>query len=71
MSETRITRREVIKKAAYAAPMIVTTGASFLASAGSGDYDSDTREKENNTPSKTEKNSTSSFLDLTNKTRLK
>ena len=39
MSDERITRREVLKKAAYVTPMILTMKANFaFASAGSGDY---------------------------------
>jgi hypothetical protein len=39
MSEQRLTRREIIKKAAYVAPIILTAKANFsFASAGSGDY---------------------------------
>jgi hypothetical protein len=39
MSEERPTRREILKKAAYIAPVIFTVAANFsFASAGSGDY---------------------------------
>jgi hypothetical protein len=39
MSEERTTRRELLKKAAYIAPVILTVQANFsFASAGSGDY---------------------------------
>ena len=39
MSDERVTRREIIKKAAYIAPLILTLQANFsFASAGSGDY---------------------------------
>ena len=73
MSEERITRREIIKKAAYAAPFFFTIPASFsFASAGSGDYyvgatDKD-KKKEGNKEKKVYRNS---LLDLTNKTRTK
>jgi hypothetical protein len=47
VSEQRPTRREVLKKAAYIAPLIFTVQANFsFASAGSGDYyERDEREK--------------------------
>ena len=39
MSEERLTRREIIKKAAYVTPAILTMSANFsFASAGSGNY---------------------------------
>jgi hypothetical protein len=39
MSEERTARREILKKAAYMAPVIVTVAANFsFASAGSGVY---------------------------------
>jgi len=39
VSEERLTRREVLKKAAYVTPVILTVQANFsFASAGSGDY---------------------------------
>jgi hypothetical protein len=39
VSDERLTRREVLKKAAYIAPVILTVQANFsFASAGSGDY---------------------------------
>ena len=44
MSDERVTRREIIKKAAYIAPLIVTMKANFsIASAGSGDYTDETK----------------------------
>jgi len=47
MSEQRVTRREIIKKAAYLAPIVLTVQANFsFASAGSGDYtDNDKKDK--------------------------
>ena len=43
MAEDRLTRREIIKKAAYLAPLILTLPANFsFASAGSGNYKTDT-----------------------------
>jgi hypothetical protein len=43
MSEERLTRREVLKKAAYVTPVILTLKANFsFASAGSGDYPDET-----------------------------
>ena len=73
MSEERITRREIIKKAAYVAPLIFTNTASFsFASAGSGDYYIGTTEKDkNNQGHKDKKDYENSFVDLTNKTRTK
>lgn len=73
MSEERITRRDVIKKAAYIAPIIFTIPANFsFASAGSGDYYVATTEKDNkNQDNKEKKDYKNSFLDLTNKTRTK
>ena len=73
MSGERITRREIIKKAAYAAPIIVTIRANFsFASAGSGDYYIGTTEKDKkNQDNKEKKDYKNSFLDLTNKTRTK
>ena len=76
MSDERVTRRELIKKAAYIAPLIVTMKASFsFASAGSGDYtdsgnpieyiDKDKHDK------KDKKDYKNNFIDLTNKTNLK
>ena len=39
MSEKQLSRREVLKKAAYVTPVILTVQANFsFASAGSGDY---------------------------------
>ena len=39
MSEKELTRRQILKKAAYVTPVIVTVKANFaFASAGSGDY---------------------------------
>ena len=39
MSEKQLTRREILKKAAYVAPVIMTVKANFaFVSAGSGDY---------------------------------
>ena len=47
MSEQRITRREIIKKAAYVTPVIMTLQANFsFASAGSGDYIDKIKDKE-------------------------
>ena len=47
MSEKQLTRREVLKKAAYVAPVIVTMKANFaFASAGSGDYTEETKPTE-------------------------
>lgn len=44
MSEERLTRREVLKKAAYVTPVILTLKANFsFASAGSGDYPDETK----------------------------
>ena len=44
MSEKQLTRREILKKAAYVAPVIVTLKANFaFASAGSGDYAAETK----------------------------
>jgi hypothetical protein len=73
MFEERITRREIIKKAAYVAPLIFTIPASFsFASAGSGDYYIGTTEKgKNNQGNKDKKEYENSFLNLTNKTRTK
>ncbi|MGN6733307.1 MAG: hypothetical protein ACTHMB_15265 [Candidatus Binatia bacterium] len=73
MFEERITRREIIKKAAYVAPLIFTIPARFsFASAGSGDYYIGTTEKDkNNQGNKDKKDYKNSFLDLTNKTRIK
>jgi hypothetical protein len=57
MSEQRVTRREIIKKAAYLAPIVLTVQANFsFASAGSGDYtdndEKDKKEKKDNDDSK-------------------
>jgi hypothetical protein len=73
MSEERITRREIIKKAAYVAPLIFTIPASLsFASAGSGDYYIGTTEKDKkNQGNKERKDYENSFLNLTNKTRTK
>ena len=44
MAEKQLTRREILKKAAYVAPVIVTAKANFaFASAGSGDYADETK----------------------------
>ena len=73
MSEELITRRDIIKKAAYIAPLIFTIPATFsFASAGSGDYYVGTKEKDNqDQDNKEKKDYRNSFLDLTNKTRTK
>jgi hypothetical protein len=72
MSEERITRREIIKKAAYIAPIIITIPASFsFASAGSGDYYGKTDRDRKNQDNKEKKDHKTSILDLTNKTRTK
>jgi hypothetical protein len=72
MSEERITRREIIKKAAYIAPIIITIPASFsFASAGSGDYYDKADRDRKNQDNKEKKDHKNSFLDLTNKTRTK
>jgi hypothetical protein len=73
MSEERITRREIIKKAAYAAPLIFTIPASLsFASAGSGDYYVAATDKDKkNEGNKEKKDYRNSLLDLTNKTRTK
>ena len=73
MSEELITRRDIIKKAAYIAPLIFTIPATFsFASAGSGDYYIGTTEKDkNNQGNKDKKDYKNSFLGLTNKTRIK
>ena len=48
MSEERLTRREIIKKAAYVAPVILTFPANFsVASAGSGNYEYEAAERNN------------------------
>ena len=47
MSKTNLTRREVIKRAAYVAPVIVTLPAlPSLAAAGSGDKEKDKDKKD-------------------------
>jgi hypothetical protein len=73
MSKELITRREIIKKAAYVAPIILTIPATFsFASAGSGDYHVNTKNKDNkNQNNKEKKDYKNTFLDLTNKTRTK
>jgi hypothetical protein len=73
MFEERITRRDIIKKAAYVAPLIFTIPASFsFASAGSGDYYSDPSGKDKkNQDKKDKKDYQNNFLDLTNKTKFK
>jgi hypothetical protein len=73
MAEERITRREIIKKAAYVAPIIFTILASFsFASAGSGDYYIGMAEKDKkNQDNKEKKDYENSFLKLTNRTRTK
>ena len=73
MSEELITRRDIIKKAAYVAPFIFSIPATFsFASAGSGDYYVGTKDKDNkNQDNKEKKDYKNSFLDLTNKTRIK
>jgi hypothetical protein len=73
MSEELITRRYIIKKSTYIAPIIFTIPATFsFASAGSGDYYVGTKEKDNqDQDNKEKKDYKNSFLDLTNKTRTK
>jgi len=73
MSDERVTRREIIKKAAYIAPLILTVQANFsFASAGSGDYYADlSDEDKKNQHKKDKKDYNNKFLDLTNKTKLK
>jgi len=71
MSEELITRRDIIKKAAYIAPFIFTIPATFsFASAGSGDYYVGTKDNKNQ-DNKEKKDYKNSFLGLTNKTRIK
>jgi len=73
MSDERATRREIIKKAAYIAPLILTLQANCsCASAGSGDYYSDPSGKyKKNQDKKDKKDYQNNFLDLTNKTKFK
>ena len=67
MSDERVTRREIIKKAAYIAPLILTLQANFsFASAGSGDYYSDPSGKDKkNQDKKGKKDNANDFLDVT------
>jgi len=68
MSDERITRREIIKKAAYIAPLILTVKANFaFASAGSGDYYTDNKNKDNQENKKQDYQN--NFQSLTNKTK--
>ena len=68
MSDERITRREIIKKAAYIAPLIITVKANFaFASAGSGDYYTDINEKDKRENKK--EHYQNNFQGLTNKTK--
>ena len=72
MSDERVTRREIIKKAAYIAHLILTLQANSCASAGSGDYYSDPSGKDKkNQDKKDKKDYQNNFLDLTNKTKFK
>jgi hypothetical protein len=64
MSEQRVTRREIIKKAAYLAPIVLTVQANFsFASAGSGDYTDNDKKKEK------KDNDDSKFKNYTNHNR--
>ena len=65
MSEDRTTRREILKKAAYMAPVIVTVADNFsFAAAGSGDYyEKDEKDKK----PKKDNNDSKDFKNLTNK----
>jgi hypothetical protein len=68
MSDERITRREIIKKAAYITPLILTVKANFaFASAGSGDYYTDLKNKDNQENKKQDYQN--NFQSLTNKTK--
>ena len=68
MSNERVTRREIIKKAAYIAPLILTVKANFaFASAGSGDYYADPSDNDK----KDKKDYKNNFIDITNKTNVK
>ena len=73
MSDERVTRREIIRKAAYIAPLILTVQANFsFASAGSGDYYSDPPDKDKkNQDRKDKKDYQNNLLELTNKTKFK
>jgi hypothetical protein len=73
MSDERVTRREIIKKGAHIAPLILTVRANFsFASAGSGDYYTDPPGKDKkNQDKKDKKDYQNNFLDLTNKTKFK
>jgi hypothetical protein len=69
MSDERITRREIIKKAAYIAPLIFTVKANFaFASAGSGDYHTDVKNQDNQ-KNKDKQDYQNNFQGLTNKTK--
>ena len=69
MSDDRITRREIIKKAAYIAPLILTVKANFaFASAGSGDYYTDRTDKDNQ-ENRDKLGYQNNFQGLTNKTK--
>ena len=64
MSEQRVTRREIIKKAAYLAPIVLTVQANFsFASAGSSDYTDNDKKKEK------KDNDDSKFKNYTNHNR--
>ena len=66
MSDERATRREIIKKAAYIAPLILTLQANCsCASAGSGDYYSDPSDKDKSQDKKGKKDNANDFLDVT------
>ena len=71
MSDERATRREIIKKAAYIAPLILTLQANCCASAGSGDYYSDPSDKDKSQDKEGKKDNANDFLDVTNKTKFK
>jgi hypothetical protein len=73
MSDERVTRRDIIKKAAYMAPLILTVQANFsFASAGSGDYYTDSVDKnQKNQGNKNKRGYRKNLLDLTNKTKSK
>jgi hypothetical protein len=66
MSGERLSRREIIKKAAYIAPIILTLPANFsFASAGSGDSLTTGGDKWS------KRDQSNDFLNMTNKTRSK
>ena len=67
MSGERISRREIIKKAAYIAPIVLTLSANFsFASVGSGDSRNMNKEKWSKKDHRKE-----DFLNMTNKTKSK